>query len=106
VNEHPGTEQTPAEQPATRPDSVPDSTQQPPVLVDAWNATRSRHPDFDLLEPIMDRLARALTPDWTKIAPEEYLETLYVVARHAYFTDEARRVAFAHAQPNQPKGVM
>ena len=87
-------------------------TPQQQALSAAFEAARARHADFDLLQPIMNTVVRGLypvglQPDWSKITADEFVETLYVVARYANFTAEAREVIFARALQAAPtSGVM
>src|ERR1700733_6993071 len=101
-------EQTATEQTAAQPSA--DLTPQDQVLLGALAVGRARHADFDVLLPLMDALAVALypkgqyPPDQKGMSAEEFIESLYVIAKHADFTADARRLAFAQA--SQPKGIM
>lgn len=46
------------------------------------------HSDFDIFIPSMQIIAQALRPDWSKIRMTEYLECLYVIAKHASFAPQ------------------
>ena len=91
---------------------APAPTPQQQALSAAFDAARARHADFDLLQPITDTVVRALYPeglypDWSKIRAEEFVEILYVAAKYAYFTAEAREGVFARALGAAPtRGVM
>jgi len=64
------------------------------VLLHAFNAARATHPDFNVLESIMNHCARALFPDFKLITPAEYIECLYVIAKYADFiTPDVRQAA-------------
>lgn len=94
---------------------VPELTAQQRIVLAAFDAGRCRHPDFDLLQPVMMKVFSMLypppaSPNWAKISAEEVVEVTYCAARSAYFTTADRDAAFAHAlegvQPHQPNGVM
>jgi len=95
------------EQP-TQPAGAPELTPQDLALHAALAAGRARHADFNLLLPTMDSLALALypsgqyPPDPKGISAEEFVECLYVIAKHAYFTEDVRKIAFTPT----PKGIM
>jgi hypothetical protein len=101
VNEQQVTEQT--AQP-------PEITPQDRALLSGIAAGRASHTDFDDMLSIMEVVVKALyptgqyPPDWKSISAEEFLESLYVIAKHANFTAEARRRAVAQAL--QPPRVM
>ena len=44
------------------------------------------HDDFDTFAPVMQIVAEALRPDWSKLTMSEYLECLYVIVKHASFS--------------------
>ena len=105
------TEQTATGQPAAgQPATDQTLTPQDRALLAALNTGRARHADFDLMLPIMDGLAVALYPTGQYpphpkgMSAEEFVECLYVIAKHADFTADARRLAFAQA--SQPQGIM
>jgi hypothetical protein len=105
VNEQQATEQT------AQPPNPPELNPRDRALLGALAAGRAQHEDFDVMLPIMDTVVSFLYPggaypDWKDISAAEFIECLYSIARYANFTAEARRVVFAHAQPNQPQGVM
>jgi 1-deoxy-D-xylulose 5-phosphate reductoisomerase len=70
-------------------------------LLDAINAARQAHADFDSLQPIMRVLADALHPDWSRMTMPEYIECLYAVAKTATFTETARQKIAGPRQPEQ-----
>jgi hypothetical protein len=81
----------------------PELTPQDRALLSGVAAGRARHRDFDDMLSIMEVVVKALyptgqyPPDWKSISAEEFLESLYVIAKHANFTAEVRRIAFAKA---------
>jgi hypothetical protein len=71
------------------------------VLLHAFNAARKTHADFEALEPIMLTIAKAFTPDFTRIKLSEFLESLYVIAKYANFiAPEVRQAAAFHTSAN------
>jgi hypothetical protein len=105
VNEQP----TPAAQPGNSAGPTPQE-QIDQALLGALAAGRARHQDFDLMLPIMDPVVRVLfpagmPPDWSLVSADDFVESLYVIARYASFTEDTRKIAFAQAlQP--AAGVM
>lgn len=92
-----------AQQPAAKP---PELTPQDQALLGGIAAGRAQHPDFDTLLPLMDSLARAFfpagaPPDWAQVSPCDFIEALYVMARHASFSERVRKVLLAQAKPPQ-----
>lgn len=49
-----------------------------------------RHPDFNLLQPVMLHVAEAFLPDMSRMILSEYLECLYCIAKHADFAAPIR----------------
>ena len=76
------------------------------MLVEALIAARKKHPDLDRLEALMETVGKALHPDFAnkKITPAEYIECLYVIAKHADFVKPFRDIALGVVSP--VKGVM
>jgi hypothetical protein len=60
----------------------------PPVgdIKEALLLAHMAHSDFDTFVPYMQIIAAALRPNWLKIRMTEYLECLYVIAKHASFS--------------------
>ena len=69
-------------------------------------AAREKHPDFEKLEPIMETVGAALKPNFDdgKITVAQFLECLYVIARHANFVEPYRNMALGLVRPVE--GVM
>jgi len=55
------------------------------ILEDALAEMRRLHSDFDSLQDIMDAIAKAVTPDFSKISVAQYCEVLYCAAKHGAF---------------------
>jgi hypothetical protein len=67
----------------------PDSRKE--AMAEIYAAARLRHPEFTALEPLMEAIAHAFQPKKDgSINFEEYVECLFVIARHAYFTAPMR----------------
>jgi hypothetical protein len=60
------------------------------ALAEAYAKARAIHPDFDLLQPVMHRVAKSLHPQWDKILLSEYVEALYCVAKYAHYLEPMR----------------
>jgi hypothetical protein len=70
------------------------------AMAEIYARARLRHPDFDLLEPLMRVIAAAFQPKSDgSINFEEYLECLYVIAHYAYFTAPMRDKALLQGAP-------
>jgi hypothetical protein len=48
------------------------------------------HDDFDTFVPVMQIVADAVRPNWSKLTMSEYLECLYVIVKHASFSPGSR----------------
>jgi hypothetical protein len=60
-------------------------------VIDAFNAGRKAHPDFDQLQPVMRAVADAVRPDWSHVTMSQYVEALYAIAKTANFAGAARQ---------------
>ena len=68
-------------------------------VAEAIVAARQLYTDFDLLEPVMETVGRALLPDWSRITVSEYVECLFVVARHSAFMRDVREALLLARTP-------
>ncbi len=69
---------------------------------DAIAACRALHEDCAKLQGMMDIIAGAVQPDWKRLTMAEYVECLYVIAKHATFGEKARELlAQAPATPSK-----
>ncbi|MGA8025875.1 MAG: hypothetical protein WB992_01935 [Bryobacteraceae bacterium] len=57
---------------------------------DAMAACHAAHDDCAKLDGMMLIISKALRPDWTQLSMNEYVESLYVVAKNASFAQQAR----------------
>jgi hypothetical protein len=59
-------------------------------ITQALLSVRMAHDDFEALVPSMQIIAAGIRPDWSKLTMGEYLECLYVIAKHASFAVQLR----------------
>jgi hypothetical protein len=85
-------------------------TPQQLAVQDAMAVARAKHSDFQVLEPVMLIIAKALTPNWQVLTPAEYISILYLIAREWEAAHDVRNAVFAQAleaaQPDQAGRVM
>ncbi|MGA2716573.1 MAG: hypothetical protein ABSG41_26050 [Bryobacteraceae bacterium] len=62
---------------------------------------RAKHPaDFDLFQKVVAFIAPVYwPPDWTKIGLPEFIESMYVIVKHADFTAQIRLGILQAVQP-------
>ena len=60
------------------------------ALAQVYAEAGKRHPDFDLFQPVMLRVAEAFHPQWDRILLSEFVEGLYCIAKYAGFLAQLR----------------
>jgi len=71
---------------------------------DAMVALRTAHPDLDQMTPFMRIVMESIRPNWAqRIGVDEYLESLYAVAKYAGFATTAREILAQRERAGTPQ---